>query len=122
MLEALWRSDRTKKAGQKDVDVLEKLILENEATLGGERVHAALVALARLKGTAIGFEGLSVSADEVFGPGFVDKPILAALMKCNVRTVENMMVWGKIPYIKLGKKLVRFDWEKVKARLNETSR
>jgi excisionase family DNA binding protein len=49
--------------------------------------------------------------------GFLDKGGLAQKLQCHTRTVENLMAEGKIPYIKLGRKLVRFDWEKVKARL-----
>jgi excisionase family DNA binding protein len=52
--------------------------------------------------------------------GFLDKNGLADRLKCTTRTIDNLMVEGRIPYIKLGKKLVRFDWEKVKARLNQS--
>ena len=98
--------------------MLEKLIHENEAAIGGEKAHAALIALARLQGKAVGFPGLKpVELDEL-DAGFVTKDGLAALLKCHVRTIENLMNARKIPFIKLTAKLVRFDWEKVKERLN----
>jgi excisionase family DNA binding protein len=50
--------------------------------------------------------------------GFLDKDGLAEKLKCHPRTVENMMADGLIPYIKVGRKLVRFDWEKVREELN----
>ena len=50
--------------------------------------------------------------------GFLTKDQLADRLKCTTRTIENLMFERKLPYIKLGRKLVRFDWEKVKAQLN----
>jgi hypothetical protein len=51
----------------------------------------------------VGFPGLKpVELDEL-DPGFVTKDGLAALLKCTTRTIDNLMVEGKIPYIKLGK-------------------
>jgi hypothetical protein len=118
LLEMLWRSDRTRKPTQRDVELLENLIRENEATLGGEKTHTALVALSRLVGQSIGYEGLKSTEINYDEPGFLDKKGLAARLQCNTRTIENLMFERKIPYIKLGRKLVRFDWEKVKTRLN----
>jgi hypothetical protein len=40
---------------------LEKLIHENEAAIGGEKAHAALIALTRLQGKGVGFPGLKPS-------------------------------------------------------------
>jgi excisionase family DNA binding protein len=75
------------------------------------RIVAALSACRRLYG--------AMSEIQTPNEGFLNKEQLAEKLRCHPRTVENLMADGKIPYIKLGRKLVRFDWEKVKARLNQ---
>ncbi len=46
------------------------------------------------------------------------KRALAPRLNCSVRTVDDWMRKGRLPYIKLGKS-VRFRWADVMAKLTE---
>jgi excisionase family DNA binding protein len=46
------------------------------------------------------------------------KRALAPRLKCSVRTVDDWMRKGRLPYIKVGKS-VRFRWTDVLAKLGE---
>lgn len=45
-------------------------------------------------------------------PKLLNKVQIAERLSVTVRTIENWMDQGKIPYYKLGK-IVRFDWDEV---------
>ena len=39
----------------------------------------------------------------------VAKPVIAARYGCTVRTIDNWIALRQIPFLKIGKKMVRFD-------------
>lgn len=55
---------------------------------------------------------------ESAGDGLDTKHTLAPKLRVSIRTVDQYMRDGRIPYIKVGK-TVRFRWSDVIAKLNE---
>lgn len=47
----------------------------------------------------------------------IDKVALAKRLGIVPRTVDNLIAANAIPFIRIGKKLIRFDWETVKRHL-----
>jgi excisionase family DNA binding protein len=39
----------------------------------------------------------------------VTKPVIAARYNCTVRTIDNWIAERRIPFLKIGRKMVRFD-------------
>lgn len=54
------------------------------------------------------------------GERFLTKPEVARLLKVSVRYVSKMMRRGQLPYLKIGKRMVRLRLEDIERRLNET--
>jgi len=48
----------------------------------------------------------------------ITKRVLAPRLNCSVRTIDEWMRKGRLPYIKVGKS-VRFRWTDVMAKLGE---
>lgn len=55
------------------------------------------------------------------GERFFTKPEVARLLKVSVRCVTKMMRRGQLPYLKIGKRMVRLRLGDIERRLNETS-
>lgn len=49
----------------------------------------------------------------------LDKPATARLLGISVRTLDGLMATRKVPYIKIGRKIVRFNRQDVIAHLRE---
>jgi excisionase family DNA binding protein len=103
------------------VEFVGKCWKNSVATGRGGRISHTSRGCARIVVAQSACRRLYATMNEIQTPneGFLNKEQLAEKLRCHPRTVENLMADGKIPYIKLGRKLVRFDWEKVKARLNQ---
>lgn len=54
------------------------------------------------------------------GERFFTKPEVARLLKVCVRCVSKMMRRGELPYLKIGRRLVRFRLADIERRLTET--
>lgn len=59
---------------------------------------------------------------EIRVPKYLNKTDVAELLGVTVRTVENMMVRGLLPYLKIGGKCVRFRLDDIQAHLDSTCR
>ena len=56
------------------------------------------------------------------GPeGFIDKPEVARRMNKTLRTIDNWMKCGLLPYYKIGRSVV-FKWSDVESHLTQTCR
>ncbi|MBL9172675.1 MAG: helix-turn-helix domain-containing protein [Verrucomicrobiales bacterium] len=49
----------------------------------------------------------------------LDKPATARLLGISVRTLDGLMAARKVPYLKIGRKIVRFHRQDVIAHLRE---
>ena len=49
----------------------------------------------------------------------LDKPAVARLLGISVRTLDGLMATRKVPYLKIGRKIVRFHRQDVIAHLRE---
>jgi excisionase family DNA binding protein len=57
-------------------------------------------------------------ADENSSDGLLTKKQIAARLEVSPRTVDQYMRDGRLPFLKLGKKTVRFRWADVLEKLN----
>ena len=53
--------------------------------------------------------------------GFIDKPEVARRLNKTIRTVDNWMMLGLLPYYKIGRSVV-FKWSDVETHLAQTCR
>lgn len=52
---------------------------------------------------------------------FVSKPVVAERLGKSVRTIDNWMQWGILPFYKIGRSVV-FKWSEVEHALAQTCR
>jgi excisionase family DNA binding protein len=57
-------------------------------------------------------------ADEHTSDGLLTKKQIAARLAVSTRTVDEYMRKGRLPFLKLGSKTVRFRWRDVVEKLN----
>ena len=62
----------------------------------------------------------SPSAPAAQASELLDKIQTATLLGVTPRTVENLMAAGKLPYLRISRKIVRFDRSEVMAHLRAT--
>ena len=127
LLEALWLTDGRKKPSGADVTVLLNFIQDHHEIFDADRVHAALLGLARLSSSAVGFGNGRAGKRSLNAPPAPHSPEperlwnkaeMAEFLKVSVRTVDTMMERRILPYFKLGK-IVRFRQEDVLIQLQE---
>lgn len=53
------------------------------------------------------------------GGELLDKPATARLLGISIRTLDGLMAARKVPYLKIGRKIVRFHRQDVIAHLRE---
>jgi excisionase family DNA binding protein len=67
-------------------------------------------------------ENETVQTETPTGPeGFIDKPEMARRLNKTIRTVDNWMQLGLLPYYKIGRSVV-FKWSDVETHLAQTCR
>ncbi|MHB8521872.1 MAG: helix-turn-helix transcriptional regulator [Limisphaerales bacterium] len=66
-----------------------------------------------------GIETCGITGANQAGEGFIDKGELARRLNKSVRTVDNWMRQGLLPYYKIGGKSVSFRWSEVVEHLRE---
>ncbi len=49
---------------------------------------------------------------------YLDKNQLAKRLKISIRTVDNMIAKGQLPFLRLSGKIIRFPWGEVLEHLN----
>ena len=57
--------------------------------------------------------GHMITEDHIKVVGLLTKAETAKKLKVTVRTVDSWMADGTIPFIRIGKKAIRFDWGEV---------
>ena len=55
-------------------------------------------------------------------PGLLTKPELARYLKISTRMIELLMARGELPFVRLGRRSVRFDLHDVLAELKSRSK
>jgi len=69
----------------------------------------------------IGKAEMPAAAQTVQPEGFIDKPEVARRLNKTIRTVDNWMQLGLLPYYKIGRSVV-FKWSDVETHLAQTCR